>query len=430
LVAPTQGPILYLARFLLPITAPLIEDGAVVVENGRICALGTHREMTAAYSDAAVVDFGDAVLLPPMVNAHTHLELTSFASWAAAADEIDALQAPDTPQEFVDWILRLVKVRRAISEEQFHASLADGLRESLHAGTGAIGDIFTTLGAASAYRKSPLRGRVFAEVLGHDPDAVAERLSAIEAVLQSWPGSSLDWGLSPHAPYTLSSAAINQVFAFADHKNLQCTIHLAESMDETRFLKNGSGAIADRLYAAARWDPAADPVPGCSPVSALCRQGRLRSGDLVVHGVQVDSADIDLLKQTGCSVALCPRSNAALNVGKAPVADYLKAGVPLALGTDSLASAPSLSIWDEMAFARDWFTGAASPQDWLEIATLGGAKALGLQDRMGQLSPGHEASFQVVTLPEMPCLDELEEALCVSGKDVEVTHLYLGGCPA
>ncbi|MBW2690144.1 MAG: amidohydrolase family protein, partial [Deltaproteobacteria bacterium] len=168
-------------------------------------------------------------------------------------------------------------------------------------------------------------------------------------------GSSLDWGLSPHAPYTLSSAAINQVFAFADHQNLQCTIHLAESMDETRFLKNGSGAIADRLYAAARWDPTADPVPGCSPVSALCQQGRLRSCDLVVHGVQVDAVDIDLLKKTGCSVALCPRSNAALNVGKAPVSAYLKAGVPLALGTDSLASAPSLSIWDEMAFARDWF---------------------------------------------------------------------------
>ncbi|RLB63412.1 MAG: hypothetical protein DRH08_11085, partial [Deltaproteobacteria bacterium] len=297
-----QKPILYRSRFLLPITAPPVEDGAVVVENGRICALGTHREMTAAYPDAAVVDFGDAVLLPPMVNAHTHLELSSFAVWSAAAGEPDDLQAPDTSQEFVDWILRLVRIRRPITEEQCHDSLKEGLRESLLAGTGAIGDIFTTPGAVSAYRQSPLRGKVFVEVLGHDSDVVGERLSAIEAVLQSHPGSCLDWGLSPHAPYTLSSAAINQVFAFADHQNLQCTIHLAESMDETRFLKNGSGAIADRLYAAARWDPTADPVPGCSPVSALCRKGRLRPGDLVVHGVQVDSADIDLLKQSGCSV--------------------------------------------------------------------------------------------------------------------------------
>lgn len=424
-----QKPILYRSRFLLPITAPPIEDGAILIENGRICALGAHRELTAAHPDAAVVDFGDAVLLPPMVNAHTHLELSSFAVWSAAADENDVLQA-DAPDEFVDWILRLVRIRRAITEEQFHDSLKVGLRESLLAGTGAIGDIFTTLAAVSAYRHSPLRGRVFAEVLGHDSDVVGERLSAIEAVLQSHPGSCLDWGISPHAPYTLSSAAINQVFAFADNQNLQCTIHLAESMDETRFLKHGSGAIADRLYAAARWDPAADPVPGCSPVSALCRQGRLRPGDLVVHGVQVDSADIGLLKQSGCSVALCPRSNAALNVGKAPVADYLKAGVPLALGTDSLASAPSLSIWEEMAFARDWFAGETSPRDWLEIATLGGAKALGLQDRMGQLSPGYEASFQVVTLPDMPCPGELEEALCDSGQDVKVTHLYLGGCQA
>jgi len=120
-----------------------------------------------------------------------------------------------------------------------------------------------------------------------------------------------------------------------------------------------------------------------------------------------------------------PKSNATLNVGKAPVVAYLEAGIPLALGTDSLASSQSLSIWDEMAFAYDWFSGEAKPCEWLQIATLGGANALGLQDRMGQLSPGLEASFQVVTLPELPQLAELEEALCSNGRDVKVTHLYL-----
>jgi cytosine/adenosine deaminase-related metal-dependent hydrolase len=134
-----------------------------------------------------------------------------------------------------------------------------------------------------------------------------------------------------------------------------------------------------------------------------------------------------MLKQSGCSVALCPRSNATLNVGKAPVTDYLNAGIPLALGTDSLASSDSLSIWDEMAFAAEWFADAASPRDWLEIATLGGAKALGIEKWVGQLAPGQEASFQVVTLPVLPQVNALEETLCASGKDVNVTHLYLAG---
>ncbi len=148
---------------------------------------------------------------------------------------------------------------------------------------------------------------------------------------------------------------------------------------------------------------------------------------MIVHAVHVDAADVERLKQSACSVTLCPRSNATLNVGKAPVAAYLEAGIPLALGTDSLASSGSLSLWHEMAFAFEWFAGEAEPRSWLEIATLGGANALGLQERIGALAPGKEASFQVVTLPDMPNADALEETLCASGKNVNVTHLYLAG---
>ena len=414
-----QKPILYRARFVLPICAAPVENGALLVDGKRIIAVDDFKHLTAAHPEAAVIDFGDAVLLPPMVNAHTHLELSSFAEWAATLEE------PKAPQNFVDWILWLVRVRRSITADQLSDSLAAGLRASLLAGTGAVGDIFTGLGAVSAYQRSPLLGRLFAEVLGHDPAAVAARLAVIAELVEQRAGASLDWGLSPHAPYTLSAAATDQAFTFADRFALQCSIHLAESADETTFLQNGSGAIAEKLYAAAKWQPAVDAVPGCSPVAAFCRQGRLRRGDLVVHGVQVDAADVDLLKQAGCFVALCPRSNAALNLGKAPVAAYLKAGVPLALGTDSLASSASLSIWDELAFARNWFRGEADPRDWLEIATLGGGKALGLQARMGQLAPGCEASFQVVELPESPGMNELEEALCAAGPAARVTHLFL-----
>ena len=410
---------LYRARFLLPISAPPVEDGALLVRSGQVCAVGSYRQLAAAHHGAVLVDFGDAVLLPPLVNAHTHLELSDFPHWAAAAGDVDP------PRDFVDWILRLVRVRRGISAAQLRDSLAAGLRQSLCAGTGAVGDILPSLGALPAYRPSPLRGRVFAEVLGRDPDHVAGRLLAIEGHLADPPAEHLAWGLAPHAPYTLSAPATDRVFAFADRHALQCSIHLAESAAEKRFLENGSGAIAERLFAAARWDAATDPAPGCSPVRALCRRGRLGTGDLAVHGVQVDGADIALLKAHGCCVVLCPRSNAALDVGRAPVAAYLAAGVPLALGTDSLASAPSLSIWEEIAFAMDCYPGQVSPRDWLEMATRGGARALGQQARLGQLGPGQEASFQVVALPEQPALAELEEALCTSGSNVRVTHLFL-----
>ncbi len=410
---------LYRARFVLPITSSLIEDGAVLVEGTRIRAVGPYPELSSSYPCATVVDFGESILLPPMVNAHTHLELSAFASWATAAGE------PVAPQTFVDWVLWLVRVRRGVNDEQLHTSLLEGLTSCLNVGTGAVGDILTTLGGASAYKASPLYGKVFAEVLGQNSHLVETRLDDILKVAFNAPSDLLDWALSPHAPYTLSPSALDQVFAFAENQSWPCSIHLAESAHESEFLKSGSGEIADKLYAAAQWDPSANEPPGCSPVAALCRQGRLKKKDLVVHGVNVDRADVILLKETGCSVVLCPRSNSLLNVGKAPVADYLKYEVPLALGTDSLASSGSLSIWEEMAFATDWFAGEATPNDWLEIATLGGAKALGLESKIGQLSEGCDASFQVVTLPQMPCIDDLEAILCSSGQDVTVTHLYL-----
>lgn len=412
---------LYRARYVLPIVSSLLEDGAVLVESGLIRAVGHYPEMAETHPEATFVDFGDSVLLPPMVNAHTHLELTAFSEWAAAAGE------PHTPQTFVDWILWLVRIRREIGEEELKASLAAGLKASLLAGTGAVGDIFTTLNLVEAYLDSPLYGRVFAEVLGHDLDLIEQRLSSIKTLTVQSPAKNLNWGLSPHATYTLSASATDQVFAFAKELALQCTIHLAESEPESEFLRDGTGAIADKLFSSAKWDPLLSPPPGCSPVHSLCGDGRLKEGDLIVHGVHVAPADVDMLKQSGCSVALCPRSNAILNVGKAPVTDYLNAGIPLALGTDSMASSSSLSIWDEMAFAVEWFAGAAEPSDWLEIATLGGAKALGIEKRVGQLAPGQEASFQVVTLPVLPQADALEETLCAAGKDVDVTHLYLAG---
>ena len=412
---------LYRARYVLPIISSLVEDGAVLVESGLIRAVGYYRDLAETHPEAVLVDFGESVLLPPMVNAHAHLELTAFSDWAAAAGE------PLAPQNFVDWILWLVRIRMDVGEDQLKASLEAGLKASLLAGTGAIGDIFTSLNAVEAYLESPLYGQVFAEVLGHDLDLIEARLLSIKSLTVKPPAKNLGWGLSPHATYTLSASATDLVFAFAKEFALRCTIHLAESEPESQFLRDGTGAIADKLFSTAKWDPLLSQPPGCSPVRSLCSEGRLKEGDLIVHGVHVNPADVAMLKQRGCSVALCPRSNAALNVGKAPVTDYLNAGIPLALGTDSLASSDSLSLWDELAFAVEWFAETAEPRDWLEIATLGGAKALGIEKRMGQLAPGQEASFQVVTLPSLPQVDALEETLCASGNDVNVTHLYLAG---
>lgn len=416
-----RQPTIYTSRYVVPISMPPQESGAILVSDGTILALDSYKKLASEHPQARVVDFGESVILPPMVNAHSHLELTAYPQWNAASGETTR------KNDFVDWVLNLIRIRRTLSPDQIRASLVQGLRDSLRHGVGAIGDICTCLEVVDGYRSSALYGKVFAEVLGHDQSRVTDRLRKIKVLLNQKPGVQLTWGLSPHAPYTLSTSTLNQVFAFAVDESLDCAIHLAETADETRFLSDGRGPIVDTLYPEVQWDINADAISGRTPVSALCRPGRLNNQDLVVHGVHVNDPDISLLRETGCHVILCPRSNAALNAGKAPVSAYLKGGVPLALGTDSLASAPSLSIWDEVAFARKRYHNEVSPQTWLEIATAGGARALGLEETMGSLRNGSEASFQVVEIPEIPALDELEEALCAAGSRVQVRALFLKG---
>ena len=407
--------VLYRSRFLLPIGAPPLEGGALLAAGGRILAVGSHAELAAAHPRAAVVDFGEAVLLPPLVNAHTHLELTGYPAWATAA------AAETTGGDFVDWILQLVQVRRSVATAAVRAALASGLQECLAAGTGAVGDILTTLAAADAYAATPLRGRVFCEVLGVDAEPVAARLAEIGALLGAPPGRWLAWGVSPHAPYTLNRATLDQVRTFADRHRLPLASHWAETTAEVDFLTRLGGPLAERLYPAAGWRLPAQP-PGLASSLQPCA-----GGGLLIHGVHGSAADIDAMAASGLGLVLCPRSNSRFGATRAPLAACRRAGVPLALGTDSLASSPSLSLWDELAFARSWFDGALDPQSWLEIATWGGATALGLAERFGRLRPGHEASFQVVAIPSGATAASLAEALCAAGADIVVQALLLGG---
>ena len=399
--------ILYCARHLLPIDSPGIEDGALLVDGRRVIAVGLRRDLAAAHPGIQIVDFGDAVILPPLVNAHTHLELTDFPDWSAAVGE-------GGDGDFADWILNLVRVRRTVGVDAARLSLQNGLRQSLSAGTGAIGDILTTLDLTEAYRGSPLAGRVFVEVLGIDPSAVATRLAAISGHLSAPPTPSLGWGLSPHAPYTLNRDTFAQALKFADERRLPLATHWAETAGERGFLSGGPG-ILQRLYTTVGW-----PLPPDPPAVG-------QSSGLVVHGVHLRSDEIDALARAGSTVILCPRSNSAFGDARAPVAALRQAGVPLAIGTDSRASCPSLSVWDELAFARTWFSGTLDPDEWLAIATSGGSKALGMEGRMGRLAIGHPADFQVVALPPEATSANLSEALCSAGSGIELRALCLAG---
>lgn len=411
---------LYLARYLLPIGAPPIEDGAVLVRDGRLAAVGRRCDLQDGWS-GAVVDFGDALLLPPLVNAHTHLELTRFPVWAG-----QGVETPDG-KGFVDWIIRLIRIKRRISSEELRDSLLDGLRLSLEAGTGAVGDVLSCPEARSGYRNSLLYGRYFCEVIGLDPWQVQQALDRWADLRRQGETGRLTPGLAPHAPYTLSTAAMQLVLDVAAADDLSLTLHFAESVEECRFLEGSCGPVAEQLYPFVGWDDHLPPPGGTRPAAWLAALGGLGKRTLLVHGVQVTAEEVDLLARRRATVVLCPRSNRQLQVGTAPAAHYRAAGVRLALGTDSLASSPTLSVWHELAAARRLYGTALAPRDLLAMATVNGALALGLDGEMGRLQPGWGGHFLVVRPAVMPRFNELEEFLCCRDGDPELAAFFLAG---
>ena len=381
------------ARYVYPVSAAPIVDGAVVVEGERILAAGAGAGLAAQYPGARRVDLGDAALLPAAVNAHTHLELTALE---------EALPAD---LEMAPWILALMRARGALDESALRASAAEGVRRSLASGVAAVGEICSAGQSVGPIVESGLRGIVYYELISGDPARADETLARGRAQLARWraeyPDAQVRFGISLHAPYTVSAPLFERAAAWARAEGVPVSIHAAESLAETAWLRDRSGPIRETLYATLGLPVDLEPAAARSPMRYLSERGALGPRTLLAHGVQVDAGDLALVADSGAAVAHCPRSNTRLRNGRMPWAAYRAAGVRLALGTDSLASSPSLSVWDEAAYAAELHTQAGeppTPAELLWLATLGGADALDLAHELGSLEPGKLARFASATL--------------------------------
>jgi len=318
---------------------------------------------------------GPGVLMPGLVNAHCHLELSHLAGRVPAQDG------------FVGWVEGIVAVRGQDAAEAVLARAASAIEALERGGTAAVGDVSNTLAHLDLLGRSSLRTRVFFELIGWDPASAATILERARARLAALPGvEGVEIALAAHAPHSVSAALLS---AMAREGGL-AAIHLAESPNERRFLEEGDAPWSEFLrrrgLGGVRFDP-----PRLSPVRYLESLGLLTPRLLAAHAVQVDAEDRALLAGRGVAVVLCPRSNETLGVGRAPVPEMREAGVRLCVGTDSLASAPSLDVWEDVLALHRAFP--ALEPDWLvRAATASGAEALGFAD-LGRIAPGSRAAF-------------------------------------
>ncbi len=408
---------IYSASWLvLPSAAP-IAGGAIAVREGTIIATGTLDELRRDHTDVHMVEYPGCAIMPGLVNAHTHLELTHFSSWRLRT-HVDY-----SPRRFVDWIIQVIKIKRGLTTEDFQASVHEGFRMCLESGTTAVGEIVGNPDLVPLYRTSHLSGRLFFEVLGHDPARFQAMLE--KAVNACTIGNSvqLATGLSPHTPYTIDEENLALIRDVSHSRGLPLTIHISESAAETDFIFDSSGPLATEFYPFVGWERYLTPPRRCSSTELLDRAGLLTPATLAVHCVHLTLNDAEILKRRGVHIALCPRSNERLDVGRAPVGLLKKLGLPLALGTDSLASNDSLSMWDEMRFALDVFPHDLSPAEAFRMATSAAAEAIGMAAVCGALEPGKRADFQVVGNVGTEAGKVLERAIA----DGQIQEVYAGG---
>jgi cytosine/adenosine deaminase-related metal-dependent hydrolase len=385
------------ADWILPIAGPPIAGGSVTVADGRIVSV----EQRAAPGAESLG--GPCVVLPALVNAHTHLELSYLRGRIPRAGC------------FTDWVKPLLAARQTPPDpHRMAVDTAAAIHDAYASGTGLFGDVSNSLGAVPALRAARRPARVFHELLGFnvpDPGArVAEARARLESVARESSGDGIRFSLAPHAPYSVSPALFDAIHQDVTSHGDITTVHLAESGEEVQLLADGSGPWRALLERIGVWTDSWQP-PACSPVAYLQRRGVLDAATLVVHGVQCTAADVARIRDTGATLVSCPRSNAYVGAGVPPLAAFYEAGVPVAFGTDSLASVEDLNLFSELALARQIAPGIPARR-LLESATAMGARALGFGDEYGTIEPGKCAALISVRLPAH--VEDVEEYL-VSG---------------
>lgn len=383
----------YHASWVLPIGEPPIRDGWIVAGRGRIVAYGAYGAVTrraASHAETSEVDLGQVAVLPGLVNAHTHLELSYLR------DEVPPAS------EFVTWVRSVMAARRqwpSPTAPQILSAMDEAIAESAASGTAVVGDISNTLVSFPALVRSPLAAVVFFEVLGFnvtDANGLIEHACGEIDALGST--DRVRASLAAHAPYSVAPLVFRAIRRAIDRDAFApCSVHLSESAEEVEFIRTGGGPWRRLLEEVGVWNAQWIP-PGVSPVQFLDDSGFLDARVLAVHGAQMTPADLSRLASRGATLVTCPRSNGHTGAGRPPIEDFYASGVHVAVGTDSLASAPDLSVFAELATLRALARSVPASR-LLASATIEGARALGFDADYGTIEPGKSARLVAVDVP-------------------------------
>ncbi len=415
---------LYCAQWILPVATATIDDGAVAVDGSMIVATGARLELIKQFPEAEVRDFKEAAILPGLINAHSHLELTALRNYLDPEE-----------RDFFAWLRKLTAARlERMTPDDLYVSAAWGAVEAARAGVTCVGDASDAARTSlAAVRDVGLRGTVYQEVFGPDARSAREQFERLRDKVDELRGAGNErvrLGVSPHAPYTVSAPLLELVTDYALAENLSVMMHAAESVAETQLMRDGTGPFAEGLaQRGIEWR-----APGVSTVQYLAHLGVLSARPLLAHCIAVDEADVVTLRDEGARVAHCPKSNAKFGHGRAPYESFLRHDLAVGFGSDSVASNNTCDMLEEARFATllsrasigEMMTGRmVDAGDALRTATTGGARALEVGHQTGALAAGMQADLAIVSLAgahQLPVYDPATALVFASsGRDVLLT---------
>ena len=397
------------AAYIAIMTGPCIEDGAVVFDEACIIAAGSARSLRNEHPDAAFIDLGNAVVLPGLINAHTHLELTAVG------------QLPK-PRSFVDWILALRQSMAEVDDPEafIPRSVHAGVSQCLRFGVTAVAD--TTLNPTLSrpiLADAGLRGVSHGEVLGMATRAAQTGLRLALAIDRSNETPWFRAGIAPHAPYSLDLVGYRRCLQAAREQAIPLATHLAETPDETQFLSDHTGPFRQLWETLGAWSQGVSRSVG-GPIRTMHQLGLLDYPTLLAHVNYADDEELEILAKGKASVVYCPRTHAYFGHPPHRFEEMLKRGINVAIGTDSCASSPDLNLVDDLRLVYRSHPDVHPELLW-SLITYRAAAALGVEQGLGRLKPGFMPDLCIY---EAHTADPLREIL---ERDILPSEVWLGG---